>query len=305
MSWTCPVCGASAADLRWEVPTAGTEQGVDADAFRPSAERFGATVGNVLTCRTCGHSAVETAPDAQAVSRAYTGAVDEVSLREGAGQVETGHRTLATAERFVAPGRLLDVGCWTGSLLAAARDRGWEPHGVEPSTWAADRASRRGLDVRVGELEDVTDDAGPFRLIALCDVIEHLEDPSAAIARVSRLLGPDGALLLTLPDAGSVTARLLGQRWWSVLPMHLQYFTRPSLGMLLREHGFEVRLATTHPKVFTVRYYAERVAGYSPLLARSVVGAAEAVGLADRLVAPDLRDRMLVIASRPAGPADG
>lgn len=305
MSWTCPVCGASTGDLRWQVPTTGTEQGVDADAFRPSAERFGATVGNVLTCRTCGHSAVETSPDAQAMSRAYTDAVDDVSLREEAGQVETGHRALAAAEQFVEPGRLLDIGCWTGSLLVAGRQRGWQPHGIEPSTWAADRAARRGLNVQVGVLADLPDDAGPFRLVALCDVIEHLEDPSDAIARTLPLLEPEGALLLTLPDAGSATARLLGRRWWSVQPMHLQYFTRPSLGMLLRQHGLDVRLVTTHPKVFSVRYYAERFTGYSPPLARWVVGVVEALSLADRLVAPDLRDRMLVIASRPAGPEGG
>jgi hypothetical protein len=105
-------------------------------------------------------------------------------------------------------------------------------------------------------------------------------------------------LYLTVPDAGSLVARGMGGRWWSVLPMHVQYFTRPSMRRLLEAHGFRVVGIRSHPKVLTWGYYAERLEGYSPALARVVGGAVQRVGLSGRPVAPDFHDRMQVLAVR-------
>jgi hypothetical protein len=57
---------------------------------------------------------------------------------------------------------------------------------------------------------------------------------------------------------------------------------------------------TTHPKVFSARYYAERLGGYSRWLESAAEGIVRAVGRADGLVAPDFRDRMAVIATMEA-----
>jgi hypothetical protein len=96
----------------------------------------------------------------------------------------------------------------------------------------------------------------------------------------------------------------MGARWWSVIPTHVQYFTRPSLLTLLRRRGWEPLWAGTDPKAFTVRYYLERIGGYSPPLSRALVGAVSAAGAADTMWAPDFRDRMAVVARPPtAAPA--
>jgi SAM-dependent methyltransferase len=236
-------------------------------------------------------------PRAADVSEAYRVAADEVSIREEPGQVETARRDLQRIEQIVPPGRMLDVGCWTGSFLVAAQERGWDPVGIEPSTWASERARVRGVDVHVGELSDHPFQHGSFRLVAMRDVIEHLTDPGDALAAVTSLLEQGGAVFVTTPDAGSVIARLLGRRWWSVLPMHVQYFTRSSLERLLHAHGLRVRSMTTHPKVFSARYYAERLGGYSEWVESAAEGIVRAVGRAESLVAPDFRDRMAVIAT--------
>ena len=57
-------------------------------------------------------------------------------------------------------------------------------------------------------------------------------------------------------------------------------------------------VATTHPKAFTARYYAERLTAFSPPLGRAGMRPAEGLRIADRVVAPDLRDRLAVIARR-------
>lgn len=297
-SWHCPVCGATGHVPRYDVPPDGTEGGVDAEAFRPSSEQFGRTAGRVVRCTACGHGSLAQTPPPQAMSGAYADAADEVSLREEAGQVETARRGLADLERHVRPGWLLDVGCWTGSFLVAARERGWEGVGVEPSAWAAQRARDRGLEVHTAELDGHGLSAGSCRAVVACDVLEHLVDPGAALRSMHALLEPGGAVYLTVPDAGSRLARLMGRRWWSVLPMHVQYFTRSSMRLLLHGNGFEVVSVRTHAKVFSARYYAERLGGYSTALGNGVVSLAERLRLDGRMVAPDFRDRMAVIARR-------
>ena len=98
--------------------------------------------------------------------------------------------------------------------------------------------------------------------------------------------------------AGSAGARSPAGRWWSVLPMHVQYFTRASLARLLRDHGFDVRAMETHAEAFSVRYYAERAATLLPVGSEGAARAAAHLPGARRLVVPDFRDRVQVVAVR-------
>jgi 2-polyprenyl-3-methyl-5-hydroxy-6-metoxy-1,4-benzoquinol methylase len=242
---------------------------------------------------------VPSPPDPDVVAAAYSAAVDPISIREEVGQVETARRALERIEQIVSPGRMVDIGCWTGSFVSAASDRGWRAEGIEPSRWAVERACQRGLDVKIGGLEDNGLTTSSYGLVVLTDVLEHLADPLRGLRMASRLLEPGGAVFATVPDAGSVVARVLGRRWWSVLPMHLQYFTRHSLTTLFECAGLSVRDVRRHPKVFTARYYAERLGGYQPSLARAAGTVLDRIRLADRLVAPNFRDRLAIVASMP------
>src|SRR5258708_35283533 len=138
-------------------------------------------------------------PAGEEVVTAYEDAADSVSLREEAGQVETARRALVRIENRAAPGTLVDIGCWTGSFLVAARDRGWEGVGLEPSHWAAARATQRGLDVHSGELFDHDLVAGSYRVAVLCDVIGQLRAPGSGIDGVWGLFEDGGLLSPTLP----------------------------------------------------------------------------------------------------------
>jgi SAM-dependent methyltransferase len=237
-------------------------------------------------------------PDQSRLVAAYGEAESEAYIEEEAGQRASARRALERIELYAPErGALLDLGCWVGFLLAEARERGWRTLGVEPSRFASGYA--RGhlrLEVITGELFTASLPPASFQAVTMGDVIEHLTDPGGALDHVRKLLAPGGVVWLALPDAGSRVARVLRRRWWSVLPTHVQYFTRRSISSLLSRGGFEVLEIATAPKAFTVRYYLGRIRGYSPRLSTALVRTAAAVGVADRLWAPDFRDRMAVIA---------
>jgi SAM-dependent methyltransferase len=239
-------------------------------------------------------------PDPRLIATAYAGAASFDYVAEEQGQRATAARWLERLEAHAgAPRRLLDLGCWVGYLLVEAERRGWHATGVEPSAFAATFArDRLGLDVIEGDLFSHELTGQTFDVVTMNDVIEHLAEPGEALDRAAELLAGGGIVGLLIPDAGSAIARMLGRRWWSVIPTHLQYFTRRSIGVLLRRHGFDVVEIATAPKAFTVRYYLDRLSGYSESGGRAAVAAASRLGVADRLWAPDFRDRMAVIARR-------
>lgn len=241
---------------------------------------------------------LERMPAQADLRESYAEAESADYLGEEEGQRATARGILDAIECHGRVGRLLDLGCWVGFLLDEAADRGWRTTGIEPSEFASGYArDRLGLDVRTGELFDTELATGAFDAVVLGDVIEHLPDPGAALDRIAAALAPAGILAMALPDAGSRLARAMGRRWWSVIPTHVHYFTRASIGTLLEARGYGVLQIDTAPKAFTVRYYLGRVGGYSPRLAGGLVATAERLGVASRLWAPDFRDRMLVLAT--------
>ena len=263
----------------------------------PTTDRYGTALADIVRCAACGHMQLERFPAAAELAEAYGEAASDDYVGEESGQRATARWVLERIERYAEPGALLDLGCWVGFFLSEAERRGWRGRGIEPSEFASAYARERlGLDVATAGVFDAELPAEHFRAVFMGDVIEHLPNAGAALDRIAATLQPGGVVGLALPDAGSRLARAMGARWWSVLPTHVHYFTRDSLALLLRRHGFTPLYVTTAPKAFTARYYLDRIAGYDRRLAGALVAAAERVGLAERLWAPDFRDRMLFIA---------
>ncbi|MEA2347958.1 MAG: hypothetical protein QOG62_1745 [Thermoleophilaceae bacterium] len=263
----------------------------------PTTKEFGTALGDILKCPDCGHMQLDRFPEEEELSAAYADAASDDYVDEEAGQRESSRRVLVQIEAHAGPGAMADLGCWVGFLLAEAEKRGWTAVGIEPSSFASAYArDRLGLDVRTEDMFKADLPKGSFDAVVMGDVLEHLTEANDALDHVSSLLSPGGVLVLQLPDAGSLVARLLGKRWWSVIPTHVHYFTRGSITRMLDRRGFDVLKIGTDAKAFTVRYYLEKGGGYLPGLSRMLVRIAEKLRLADRMWAPDFRDRMIVIA---------
>lgn len=148
--------------------------------------------------------------------------------------------------RWLAPGprRVLDVGCGTGRLLSLLRDVGepsWEYRGIELDERAVETARARGFNAERARVEDYRPD-GPFDLILLQQVIEHVADPAALLRTLGSWLAPGGVVVLETPNLGGWDYRLFRERLWGGyhFPRHWVLFSRASLRRLAEAAGLDV-----------------------------------------------------------------
>src|SRR5689334_1731204 len=141
---TCSICRSAALQPHLAVAAAVGEQGLI-----PTTDAFGTALADIARCSSCGHMQLDRMPSQVELGEAYGEAASTDYVDEEAGQRATARIALERIERHTGgPGRLLDLGCWVGFLLAEAHGRGWETLGVEPSEFASAYArDELGLDV--------------------------------------------------------------------------------------------------------------------------------------------------------------
>lgn len=145
----------------------------------------------------------------------------------------------------VVPGRLLEVGCATGTFLDAMRSRGWDVTGIERSQHAADVARRKGLRVLTTPIESAPLANETFDLIVAWMALEHFHEPVAALRRLRDWITPQGCLAASVPDASAFGLRIFGASWYALgLPVHLFHFTPQTLRKVLEASGW--RLERVH-----------------------------------------------------------
>lgn len=150
------------------------------------------------------------------------------------------------AER--APGRMLDVGCGRGMMLAGFRALGWDVHGIELSADSATHAREAlALDVFTGPLDEAPYEEETFDLIVFWHSLEHFRRPDRAIARARALIKPDGRLVVAVPNADSLQASIFGRQWFHLdVPRHYHHFGPSSLETLLCRFGFKAERDVAH-----------------------------------------------------------
>lgn len=247
---TCRICGG-----RLELAQRGSSQAHDPSAFKPSCHRVGEH-GDLYRCRDCGTVHQPSLPHRPQLHDLYREMSDDSYLCEEEGRRRTARRLLDLLGAHVPRGRVLEVGCGHGLLLDEARRRGYDVEGLELSVEAA-RYAREILDLPVREmaLEEVTLDGERYDAILAIDVLEHLDDPIAALDCLCARLASGGALLIATPDPSSLTARVAGRRWWCYIPAHLCLIPRKTLLELISARGLVLVEDVPFRLTFTLRYW--------------------------------------------------
>jgi 2-polyprenyl-3-methyl-5-hydroxy-6-metoxy-1,4-benzoquinol methylase len=163
---------------------------------------------------------------------------------------ERRHRAHAKLIEAVGTGRrVLDVGCSSGYLARPLAERENTIVGLELDPRAARLARAYCENVFVGDVETMALPLEPasFDVVLCGDVVEHLRDPVAALARLRPYLRPGGQLVLSTPNVANWAVRLslLFGRWRytdrGILDRsHTHLFTRKTLREAIMEAGYEV-----------------------------------------------------------------
>jgi SAM-dependent methyltransferase len=135
-------------------------------------------------------------------------------------------------------GRLLDVGCGSGTFLCEARRVGYEVSGLDLSPEALSLLKARGIKAYTGSLSENSLGQQTFEVITLFHVLEHLADPLNDLLMILRHLAPGGDLIIQVPNRSSMQARVLSRRWYGLdPPRHLTQFSRSGLIRLIQRAG--------------------------------------------------------------------
>ena len=168
---------------------------------------------------------------------------------------------------------VLDVGCATGYLARALRERGCAVSGIEYDAEAAEQARPHLDHLVVGDLNvlDLAAEFGgrTFDVVVLGDILEHLVDPTEVLARLVGLLAPGGSVVISIPNVahGSLRLALLQGSWdYRELGLmdrtHLRFFTRSTLLAMVRTAGLaavDVRATTLDPLAGEVTVDVDRL----------------------------------------------
>lgn len=152
--------------------------------------------------------------------------------------------------------RYLEVGCGTGCVLEAVREKypqtelsGSEyfEEGLFHARQRVPSASFRKLDATVMEDKDCFDVIGAF------DVIEHIEEDEKVFSNLARAIVPGGALLITVPQ----------HRWlWSATDdyaCHVRRYTRDELVLKVVRAGLEVEYVSSFVSLLLPLMWLSRI----------------------------------------------
>jgi SAM-dependent methyltransferase len=201
-------------------------------------------------CLQCGHWYINPLPTEEALSLIYPDNLKnyaDFDLHPGlAFRVKAaldGRRLRDLAKDTRDGGRLLDVGCAAGMLLDVAKR--YCPtlrvlEGTEISHAAASGAIRKGYKVHIGAIETLDLPADYYDLIVMQQVIEHVHNPPAVIAKLRASLRSGGRLVMETPHLWSWDHLLFRSRYWEGyhIPRHFNLWTVDGMRKMVADAGF-------------------------------------------------------------------
>lgn len=244
----CPLCGAD-------------------NRARPPGP-YGRLPWLVKTCPACGFTYLENPPAYAALEEDFawekTSAAEETrrraarpfakrlshAFRRFRQKILKRDKLFTLLSRHIPPGRVLDIGCGGGGVLARL-PAGYEPHGIEISRVLAAQADalvrpRGGRVVQASAVAGVAAFAPDSLDGALLSAfLEHEAQPALLLRGLHRALRPGAPVIIKVPNYASLNRRVRGSRWCGFrFPDHVSYFTPQTLARLAHDCGFRVAQCT-------------------------------------------------------------
>ena len=166
--------------------------------------------------------------------------------------------------------RVLDLGCGTGALGRALKER-QQCHvtGIELNKEAFDIA-KTNIDVCLCDNLNRYDPAltpVKYDCIIFADILEHLVSPYAVLKKFTSVLTDDGVVIASIPNIGhplilkNLQRGLFRYESAGILDItHLRFFTKTSIFQMFCTAGLKIVGCNTHPSdINPIQYYVTAV----------------------------------------------
>jgi len=151
---------------------------------------------------------------------------------------------------------VLDLGCLDGTLGELFVQQGNRVKGIDASKEAIQKARDRGVDARLGNLDEPFPFAeSSFDIVFAGEIIEHVFEVDQFVEEVFRVLRPDGSFIVTTPNLAAFGRRML--LLFNRNPHieisfkspdaagHIRYFIASTLKQFLTSKGFVIQRHTS------------------------------------------------------------
>lgn len=229
---SCPLC-------KW---TPGEEQ--------ISKARYVAPEYRVLSCLNCGHFFTyfeKEVSESIYEDERYKVVDNRESLFDKILGVEYGRVVVNIKKIMPAAKSVLDFGCGKGKFLSLCRESGLSVKGVETSKPRAEFAAQHyHLDIDSSHYDSGKIAGGPFDVITLFHVLEHLTTPGELLSQlIANNLVEGGLLVIEVPNRNSWQSKWSGSKWLQLdVPRHVSHFDTARLRKLLDSLGLRVERVT-------------------------------------------------------------
>jgi 2-polyprenyl-3-methyl-5-hydroxy-6-metoxy-1,4-benzoquinol methylase len=209
---------------------------------------------NIVQCNSCGLVYVNPRLKPEAVKELYDedyfkgkGFDKSVQYREEFEEkskiTDLNDWDLSTIQEFNKTGSdkkiLLDVGCGMGLFLWKAKQKGYEPEGLELSQYACNFVNSLGIEAFNNTIDNFESQNNYYDAISMKEVIEHLPDPLSVLEKVHKILKPGGVLFMTTGNYDCPERKVRGKDWFYFMPEgHLYIFSNKTMKKYLKKVGF-------------------------------------------------------------------
>ncbi len=119
--------------------------------------------------------------------------------------------------------RLLEIGSGLGHLVGQM-EGDFETFGLDLNHWAVARSKSEAkrTELQTASAQELPYADASLGVVIIKHIVEHLPDPALAIREISRVLEPNGILILATPNLDSLLKPWKGSRWIGYLdPTHI------------------------------------------------------------------------------------
>lgn len=234
---------------------------------------------NIVKCRKCGFVFTFTEKTRHVSESVYR---EEYFHIEDFKNIKRGYRSyekdreshkyyfekkLDLIKKYLSSGKILDVGCALGFFMEAAKERGYDPFGIDVSKYAISYALKQfPKKVFLNTLKSAQFKAKFFDAVTLFQTIEHLDNPLETLREAGRILKKDGFLVIATPNHNCALRKIMRKYWFEYKPAeHLSLFDEKTMKFLLDKSGFSLVEMKSDIFYYPINYILERIAYYSPL----------------------------------------